>query len=252
MAGFAKQASAAVIVMDACGLLGLPVPALVAGNPSDVTARQMWALLRTVGRRLCKPTNGHRWQVLTRLWALPTVPGTTLYALPEDWDSFIDTTAWNTTSRLPLIGPAAGPQWQALKARAIGPSTLSIVYRTVGGRFELYESPSTPQALTIEYTSRGWVRESGSTPEAPVYTDAPADDGDIVLFDPELTTALLQRAFMEAKGFDTNAISGTCERLMEAAISADQDAPVLSVDGTGVFPLLNPYLNLPDTGYGGA
>lgn len=250
MAQFNRRLSAATIVQEALAIQGLPVPGAVAAG-GDVTALQMWALLRTVGRRLCKPTSTHQWQVLKRTWVLDTDPLQTLYPLPADFDSFIDSTAWNFSSRLPMIGPATDSQWQQLKARSLGSSTISIVYRTRGDKLELYNTLPDVQALRIDYVSRAWVQLVSSTdPLNPDYADAPAEDGDIVLFDPELMVCAVQRAFMTAKGFDTSAVNGDYEQLLEQAIGADEDAPVLNASGRGNgYPFLTPS-NLPDTGYG--
>lgn len=250
MATFNKLMQALQIVQEVAGVLGLPVPTIGVTNPSDITTRQMIALLRNVGRKLCKPTNGHRWQCLTRTWALATVPAQTLYALPDDWDSFQDATGWNTSSRLPMLGPADNSQWQCLKARAIGPTTLSVVYRTIGNQFELYNSPSSPQALSIVYTSRAWVQDE-NTPTPPItYKDAPTKDGDIILFDAELVQAGVKLAFLTAKGFDTTAASGEYNELLEAAMNADQDAPILSCTPASQYPLISVPFSVPDTGYG--
>lgn len=247
----ARRMSAGDICKEALGLQGLPVPVAVVTNTTDPSSKQMWTLLRTVGRRMCKPQRTHRWQVLTREWVLPTVPGKTLYDLPADHDGFLDSTAWNYTSRLPMLGPANDTQWQCLKARSLGASTISIVYRTAGGKFQLYNSPSDSQELHIAYTSRNWVLPAKqSDPSNPTYADAPVEDGDLVLFDPEMMVAALQHAFMTAKGFDTASMSVTLDGLIEAAINMDSDAPVLSVVASDGFPLISPQMNLPDTGYG--
>lgn len=230
---------------------GLPVPSAIAANTNDATSRQIWGLLRLVGRRLCKPTNTHRWQVLTRLWELDTTPTETLYVLPEDFDSFEDLTGWNYTSRLPMLGPATDPQWQTLKARNLGSSTISVVYRNTGGKFEIYNTFPDPQALRINYTSRAWVALTSSPdPLNPVYADAPTEDGDMVLFDPELMVTAVQLAFMTAKGFDTTSIATVYQKMLEAAICADSDAPVLQTVIADTYPLLTTQFNVPDTGYG--
>jgi hypothetical protein len=247
VANFNKQQTALAIVQDTCGLLGLPKPAAVASNPTDVTAQQMWSLLRHAGRRLCKPTDGYRWQVLTRLWSLDTLPATTLYTLPDDWDSFIDTTAWNYTSRMPMLGPASTQQWQTLKARNLGNSVFSVVYRTSAGKLELQAAPATAQQLRLAYTSRAWVQKGGDPTTLRDYPDA---DDDLVLFDPELMVASLKLAFLTAKGFDTTAATADYKLALEAAINADSDAPVLSLVPGGGPALLDPQFNAPDTGYG--
>jgi hypothetical protein len=239
------------ICKEALALQGLPVPVAIAANNNDATARQVWAQLRNQGRRFCKPTATHRWQVLKREWVLDTVPGTTRYAFPLDFDSFNDLTAWNKSSRLPMLGPATDAQWQTLKVRSLGSSTISMVYRVAGDKLELYNSPSDAQQLTIIYNSRAWVQlESSPDPANPVYADAPVADGDLVLFDPEMMVAAVQYGFMTAKGFDTSEIGALVDRLLEAAIDSDSDAPVLGVAGSEGYPLLSTHFNVPDTGYG--
>lgn len=247
---FTRRMMAGDICKEALALQGLPVPTTIATNANDASARQIWASLRTQGRRLCKPIKTHRWQVLTRTWALTTEPGKTKYLLPLDHDAFHDSTAWNNTSRLPMIGPASGPQWACLKARSLGGTTLSVVYRIAEDMLELYHDYSDPQQLAIDYNSRGWVRLASSTRENPVYADAPVEDGDMVLFDPEMMVAALQYSFQTAKGFDTTAISQLLDRLIEAAIDNDTDAPILSMTGGGGESLLSMQNNVPDTGYG--
>jgi hypothetical protein len=246
MALFNKRGTALTIIQDACGQLGLPVPASVVTATNDTTAQQMLRLLTWSGRKLIKPTNTHRWQQLLRTWELVTT-GATTYALPADWDSFEDLTAWNVTSRLPMLGPATDPQWQCLKARALGNSTISVIYRTRNGLFEIYQAPPTAQSLRIDYSSRAWVHDAADVSEYRDFIDA---DDDIVQYDNELITALLKLQFLTAKGFDTSAAQSEYDELLEAAISADSDAPVLRVTRSDSYPLLTTEFNTPDTGYG--
>jgi hypothetical protein len=217
VANFNKQQTGLSIIQDACGQLGLPVPIAAASNPSDVTARQMLAQLTYAGRRLVKPTNTYRWNVLLRNWVLITDPLVTVYPMPEDFDSFEDLTGWNFSSRLPMLGPATDPQWMTLKARNLGSSTISVIYRSRGGKFEIYNTFPDPQELQICYSSRAWV-QSGADPL--VFKDWVETDDDIVLFDPDLMVA------------------------------ADTDAPVLTFNANDTYPLISTQFNAPDTGYG--
>lgn len=249
MAFFNRQRTALAIVQDVCGQLGLSIPQQVATNSMNDTAQQMLALLNYCGRRLIKPTNGNRWQVLSRTWNLTTVPGQTVYPLPADWDSFIDSTAWNQSSSFPLIGPAAATQWAMLQGRTLGPNTLSIVYRTRGGKFELYYSPTTPQNLNIDYTSRGWVEHTDPS-LGQVFADSMTDDADLCLYDGELITAYLKLRFLIEKGMDTTVALSDFQAALDQAQNADQDAPTLSTGGVNTVPLIDPIYNLPNTGYG--
>jgi hypothetical protein len=243
-----KNPTALEVVQSVLGQLALPVPQAAITAVGDETAQQMLRLLTWAGRRLVKPTRMHRWQQLMRTWQLTTVPNTTTYALPVDWDSFADLTGWNFTSRLPMLGPANGPQWQCLKARNLGGSTISMVYRTRAGLFEIFNSPSQPQDLRIDYSSRGWVQDAASPTEFRDYIDS---DDDRVLYDSELITARVKLLFLLAKGFDTTAAQSEYDDAEEAAICADADAPVLTVGRGDTYPLISTQFNVPDTGYGG-
>lgn len=247
MADFNKFQTGLSIIQETCAQLGLPVPIAAAANPSDVTARQMLGLLNYAGRRLIKPTDTYRWQMLMRTWACLTDPIETVYTLPDDWDSFEDLTGWNFTSRLPMLGPATDPQWQTLKARNLGSSTISVIYRTRRGKFEIYNTFSTPQDLRIDYSSRAWVQK-GSDPDA--FRDSVVADDDVVLFDSDLMIAAVKLRFLTIKGFDTTSAMSDYNVALEAAICADTDAPVLTFNVNDTYPLISTQFNVPDTGYG--
>jgi hypothetical protein len=250
MAFFNRQRTLLDIVQDVTGQLGLPIPQQVNGNVSDDTARQLQSLINYCGRRLIKPTNGNRWTVLQKTWQLTTVPGQTVYDLPVDWDSFVDVTAWNDSSRFPLIGPVGASMWAMLKGRSVGPTTLSLVYRTRAGKFELYFSPSTAQNIRIDYTSRAWVQGTDPT-LGTVYKDSMTDDADLCLYDGELITCYAKLRFLIEKGMDTTVALSDFQAALDQAQNADRDAPLLPTGSSAAgYPLINPLYNVPETGYG--
>lgn len=242
--GFQKWPKALDVIKDVMGQLGLTVPQAAVASPEDETAQQLVSLLTWSGRRLTKPTGTNRWSSLKRTWTLPTVVGVTLYDLPDDWDAFIDITGWNTTSRLPMLGPATDPQWSTLKARNLGASTISVIYRVRNRQFEIYNSYSSPQSLMIDYSSRNWVLHPNAT-----YGDGITDDGDEICYDNELITSKLKLAFLQAKGFDTTVAQTEYNEIEEQALNADIDAPILNVGRPMGYPLIS-NVNVPDTGYG--
>lgn len=229
MALFNRQRTGLVIVQDVCAQLGLPVPVLAAGNISDATTRQLWALLTYCGRRLLKPTGGHRWQALQKTWALITDPVETLYDLPLDWDSFIDATAWNTVTRLPLYGAPTPQQWARLQGSALG-ATYSLIYRVRGNQFELFTPPGVAQTIHIDYSSRGWVQHTDPTVGV-VFQDAMTNDADECLLDSDLLTCYLKLRFLIEKGFDTTVALADFNGALESAINADKTAMPLRTDG---------------------
>lgn len=244
---YSRQATVLEIIQNALGQLGLPVPSAAYSDGSNTTAQQCVRLLQGRGRRLCKPTGTNRWEVLKREWICLTDPINTTYSLPADWDSFEDLTGWNFTSRLPMLGPATDPQWQALKARNLGSSTISVIYRTFAGKFEIYNTFSTPQSLHINYSSRSWVMVNGAPP---TYQDNITADDNVCLFDGDFLTVALKLDFAAAKGFDTTGLQADYDEMLEQAMNADTDAPVLNVALADTYPLISTQFNAPDTGYG--
>ena len=240
-----KYPTAVDVVKSVLGQMGLPVPVAVVGSVGDATATQMLYLLQWIGRKLVK-AQPHRWATLMKTFELLTIPATTLYDLPVDWDSFEDLTGWNFTSRLPMLGPATDPQWQCLKARNLGSSTISVIYRVRGRQLEIYNAFSSTQSLKIDYTSRSWVYNPGSLSYAEQIT---ADD-DELLYDRELLIAALRLEFLQAKGFDTTAAQAEYNRALESAICADAESPILTVNINDTYPLITTQFNAPDTGYG--
>ncbi len=245
---YSKHPTALEVIQSVQGQLGLPVSGAAYSASSDETAQQLVRLLTWVGRRLVKPTSTYRWSTLMRTWICITDPLLTTYALPDDWDSFEDLTGWNFTSRLPMLGPATDPQWQCLKARNLGSSTISVIYRVRDSLFEIYNTFSDPQDLRIDYSSRSWVRDAS---DPLIYSDSIFADDNIILYDNELITSKLKLAFLTAKGFDTTAAQAEYNEIEEAAICADADAPVLQVSRSDTYPLISTQFNVPDTGYGG-
>lgn len=225
MARFNRLQSGIQIVQAIAGQLGLPVPKAVASDSSNKTAQQMWSLLTSEGRSLVKPQREHRWQALSATWTLTTVPGQTKYPLPDDWDSFIDATGWNTSQMFPL-GSVLDSQWSALVARSLGPQYISVVYRVRGNMFELYGVPSNVQTLLIDYTTRGWVKASGVSGETKDWME---QDDDMCLLDGELIAAAVKLRWLTEKGFDTTAATNAFDLALELAINADLQSDVLEV-----------------------
>lgn len=230
------------IVQQAAVRSGLPKPAVASGSTDALTA-QLWSLLAESGQEMAK---GYNWEQLQATYLFATAPGVTQYDLPADFDGFANSTAWNRTSRLPMIGPASPQDWQTLVARNLGGNTISLIYRQIGQSLVLYSSPSSAQQVAFEYKSRNWVTDATNPL---VSRDSPINDGDIVMFDQTLMVAALRLKLRQEKGFDTTVQQQAFNDLFDAATARDTDAPVLSASHKSRYPLLG-YLNIPDTNYG--
>lgn len=241
MADFNRFVTAGEIVNRVLAVLGLARITNVASS-SDATARQMWALLGECGQDLLDEAD---WQILNKTYEFTTDAGVE-YALPSDLQRFVNSTSWNNTSRIPMIGPMNSQQWRMLQARQLGGTTLSLQYVIEGGKIKLYFAPTPAQTLTIDYISRGWVRD-GADPDT--FRDQLVTDSDIVLFPPRLMVAYLKHRWRDAKGFDTTASYVEYRNQLEMAKSNDAPKRDLNLAGRAAYPYLG-IGNLPDTNLG--
>jgi len=163
-ANFTKFTNIAFVMGEVMSQLGLAVPTMFVGS-QDQNVTQLLSLLTSAGQDLCTMED---WQFLHKTFTLNLVPGQTYYSLPDDWNGFVSSTMWNNTQRLPVIGPLTPQVWRMLKARLISGTTISLEYRIVGNRIELYRPSNTADVIQADYYSRGWLqdaprRRSGTT-----------------------------------------------------------------------------------------
>lgn len=241
MADFNRFVSIGDTIRKVLGILGLPRVNDVASS-NDATARQMWALATECGQDLL---DAHEWQILAKTFQITTT-GALEYALPVDFQRFVNETGWNNTSRLPLIGPVGSQQWRMLQARQLGGTTLALQYVIENDKVVLYFEPSPAQTLTFEYVSRGWLQDP-SNPA--IFRDTPISDADIVMYPSRLMVSYLKHKWREAKGFDTNGSYKEYTDILDSTKSNDKPARDLSLTARSRYPYLGAS-NMPDTGYG--
>lgn len=242
MAGeFTKFTTVSQVLQKAYRELGLTVPTSFVGNTDD-TASQLVEFLTSAGQDLCTMND---WQMLHKEWTQVLTPAVSTYALPTDWNSFIDSAMWDNTARWPVIGPLTPQIWRMLKARLLGGNTISLQYRIVANQFVLYYPAAAADTIVSDYYSRGWlVQVDGTT-----YRDNPSADSDTVLFDSRIIVPLLKFKWRDAKGFDTSAASAEFQEQWDLIVGRDIPAPTLSVGPRDTYPYLG-YYNMPDTNYG--
>lgn len=241
MAGeFTKFTTVSVVLGKVFRELGLTVPSTFVGN-TDITAAQLVEFLTSAGQDLCTMTD---WQMLHKEWTV-TLTSATTYPLPADWNSFVDDTMWDNTSRWPVLGPITPQVWRMLKARLLGGNTISLQYRIVGNQLVLYAAGAVGDMVVSDYYSRGWLLQADGV----TYRDNPGADSDQILFDPRIIGPLVKYKWRDAKGFDTVAASDEFQDAWDLIVGRDTPSPILSIGNRNVYPYLG-YNNMPDTNYG--
>lgn len=242
MADFERNITGGQAVSDVMEIMGLTPPATISTS-NDATASQLWRLATEVGQQLITESD---WQFMQRDHTITTVPGTSEYDLPNDWDAYESDSSWNRTTRLPVIGALREYEWQALQARSLAGTTFALLFRIDNNQVVFYEVPSTAQTIVMPYTSRAWCESADATP---VPRDNLQVDSDVILYDSQLFKLALKLAWRAEKGFDVGREQAAYDMHLKKCTGKDKVARTLTLDRRGRFPYLG-VLNTPDTGYG--
>jgi hypothetical protein len=188
--------------------------------------------------------------------ATSTATGVTLaftkdtFAIPSDFDRFVDRTHWDRTQRWELIGPMSPQedQWVRSGIVSTGPRRR---WRQVGrapNTFRIWPPPSTndtPSVLSWEYYSNAWVQTAGG-----YYTARMTADTDTALFDENLMVLGLKWMFFQAKGFQYQEVKQMWDRAADAELARDGGAQTLSM-ARRRFPIFLSPANVQDANFPG-
>lgn len=206
---------------------------------------QMKDLLQTCGEELCL---AYPWEFLTEEHQITTSSlDTGDYALPTDFHYMIPQSGWERANNVPLFGPLTPQDWTYLLGRDLVSQTIYASFRLKAGQFSIFPQPP-PDALDVnfEYQRNTWVLDNdGSTHK----DDFDAGD-DKPLFDRTLMILMLKLKFLEAKGFDTTRAQANFNQVFGFLTGKDQSGDILKVGGGSVYPYLDSWRNVGDTGYG--
>jgi hypothetical protein len=232
----AEARTALWVIQQSMVEMGLPKPNEAVTSP-DATVQQMVALLNRAGTDM---VIGFPWEQLIKQWIITTEEGVSEYAMPSDWNYFIDQTQWDRTNHWPLLGPKTAQEWQWLKGGLLS-SGPRLRYRVVSAKFEIWPVPSpsntptgdsnitgvfAPWTLAMEYVSTGWLK---SADLANTFFNEVTNDTDIVLLDPWVLSSYLKLKYWEAKGLDTAAYTKDFLGTWEARIGKNKGAPMLTL-----------------------
>ena len=175
------------------------------------------------------------------------------YPEADDFDYFINGTAWDRTNRWALLGPDS-PQLDEYHRSGIVTTGPRRHFRQVGnlvaGTYRLWPPPAavdTPFQIAWEYASLNWVRVNGGSTLATSFVN----DDDTPLLDSNALILGIKWRFLQAKGIPTAASMQT-EYLDYVAqlIARDGGAPTLNMGRRFEPYLLSPW-NVQDANFPG-
>lgn len=237
------------IIQAAFDEIGFPRPSSVVGS-TDQLARQALALLNREGKELSR---NHDWKVLVREHSFSTVASTSDYALPSDFDHFIDDSQWSRGTREPMRGPVSGQEWQVIKSGSFGSGVCFRRWRVkrstsgaIANKFVLDPTPTAVETVVFEYVSTSWCADTtGVTGQA-----AFAADTDIPLLPEHLLIMGLIWRLLKAKGLEYGDALAEYQSSLQREMARDGGAPKLSLGGRRIGVALISSHNIPDTGFG--
>jgi hypothetical protein len=173
------------------------------------------------------------------------------YDLPADFERVIDSTMWDRSRYWQMRGPLSPQQWQLYKSSIIGQASIQrrFRFRKVAGatRFSIDPVPTdNGSPLVFEYVSNGWCQSAGDVPQNSWLADT-----DTGILDEYLLMLGTRWRVLRRLGFSYNEELDEYEREVSKAIAADGGAAILSLVPRSGYHLLDPYSNVPETGFGG-
>lgn len=218
------------------GVDGFEAPTTIIGN-DDGTAVLVKNLAIQVGRELVREV---KWQALKTAYSFATVPATSAYSLPPDFQRFANLTFWNTSEDQPLIGPLNGIDWAAL-TRGLTVLGIRYAFHVAGGYLNITPTPTDVQNIGYDYYSRYF-----STTAAGVAQENWGADGDLWRLDPDLAALGIRYRFKARKGLPFAEEKADYAAAVAALQFDDTPKPLIDVSGV---PRAR-YTGIPDGNWG--
>ncbi len=220
------------------------VPSTIVGS-TDPTAVRLLALADRTGRTLKALVT---WQAMIQTYTFPTVASTETYALPSDFQRFINYTQWDRTQSTLLKGPISGAAWEFVRSGNVGgPNQIYSVFRVAGNLFAIRPVPTSVRTIAYQYVGTSWIIASGGSSATKEYFTV---DTDTCIFDDDLMVMGIKER-MEAVALGVDFVpSVEYQALIDAAIAADGGKDIIKF---GPPTLLNGVMggdNLPEGNFG--
>lgn len=210
-----------------CERTNLTSPSTVYGS-SDSQIVQIKALLEEIG---IDANSRATWQATTFQADHTTVAdedqGAMTTIAGAGWEYVKNMTIWDRTTRLPVLGPLTGVEWQTLKAMVVnGPR---YQFRIWNGHLMVNPVPEAGLEWVFEYGSKYWiVAEDGTT-----YKEYFTADTDTAVIPESLLLMGLRAWWKKEKGLDYAEDMRMYETQFKDASNRDGGKPGLCLDNRG-------------------
>jgi hypothetical protein len=154
------------------------VPSTIIGNTQLEAVR----LLEAIGSTTNDLLKRIDWEELHAEATITTIASTQAYSLPSDYERIVNSTAWNSTNNLQMIGVTTAAEWQNLQNATDGSGSANDWYRIRGGQVLIYPTPSSVESMVYEYIQNTPIESSGGSAQTTwqADTDVPRIDAYLV------------------------------------------------------------------------
>jgi len=219
---------------------GFPTPGQVVGN-SDDTAVLILALANRSGNVLAQKP----WERLQKEYTFNLVASQASYPLTAitDLGYFQDYTLWDRAQFWELRGSLSAQEWQRYKSGLQSTHPWQR-FRVWQNAIYIDPTPSTTDAMVIEYVSKNWISDSGGA----TFRSRFVADNDITLIPEEALMMDTLWRFLARKGLAYQEERDQAERYVSSVFA--NDAPRVPINMGGDFGPWPPLPSLPRTGFG--
>lgn len=214
------------LIQRFCRRTGVPVPATAIGS-TDNQILQIVAILEEEVNDLAKR---HNWQGLERQGQFTTINAEDqghIDTLSSGFRYIRNNTMWDTSARLPVIGPLDAQQWQAIKAVfANGPR---YQFRFLGDHLLVNPIPAAGHVWKFEFVTKNAILDTDGATVKEYFTA----DTDTFLLPSDLHLLGLRWRWLREKGLDYAELFNTYEFQVKDAMGRDGGSPRLTMDGSG-------------------
>lgn len=234
------------ICQDVADITGIIRPNTIIGNTDETSKR----LLAAANETLFSLGRAHDWLELVTEHTFTTVASTEDYTLPSDFLHLVNQTLWDRTNFEELRGPLSPQQWQEYKSSILASTVTTwkkYRIRNVSGatRFSIHPIPDAADSLVFEYVSKNFCETSGGTGQARW-----AADSDVGVVDEYLLYLGIKWRMRKSLGMSYDEEREEYDNELDQAKSRNGGAPVLPLDVSAHYDLIDPYRNVKDTGFG--
>lgn len=222
--------------------IGLGTLTSLVGNTNQ-TAQRTLALCNREGKSLAKMP----WRILSKRNVITTASSAESYALPSDFEYFVDDTFWNTSTIFTLEGPLSDQRWQA--------DISGLLTVTVNDRFQIRADgnanrlfirpvPTSAENITFFYMANSWCRSNGGQRQSSISADTDEVLIDNYVFELGIKWRILQA---QRRSFETELAEYDREKKKAFA----RDGGMKSLKILGPYDIdYPPRGNIPETGFG--